>query len=116
MKHRIALIILLAACNAASVFASSLDQVQFLKIAPKDARAVIKGADGKLKVIKVGDVIADGASVKEIAPGRIVLEEKVGEENETVLVTIANDRTKIQRMRKKPDDKPMTVAPAKTDQ
>lgn len=116
MNPFITVTILLTACIATSVYASPLDQVQFIKIAPKEAKAVIKEADGKLKVIKEGDVIADGASVKEIAPGRIVLEEKAGEEAETVLVTIANDRAKIERLKKKPENKPVTVAPLKNVQ
>lgn len=32
--------------------AAQLDKTQFIKIAPQDARAVIKGADGKLAVIR----------------------------------------------------------------
>ena len=116
MNPFITVTILLTACIATSAYASPLDQVQFIKIAPKDARAVIKEADGKLKVIKEGDVIADGLLVKEIAPGRIVLEEKTEEGTETVLVTIANDRAKIERLKKKPENKPVTVAPPKSTQ
>ena len=53
-----------------TAFAASLDKVQFIKIAPQDQKAVIKAADGKLRVIKPGDLIGETVTVKEIATGK----------------------------------------------
>jgi hypothetical protein len=94
--------------------AASLDNIQFIKVAAQDSRAVIKGADGKLRVIKPGDAISEGVIVKEIAPGRILLEEKTDSGPETVIVRIANDKTTIERRRKLPEHIPLLVAPGKS--
>lgn len=94
--------------------AASLDNIRFIKIAPQDQKAVIKTADGKLQVIKPGDVIGETVTVKEIAPGRIVLEEKTDKGPETIIVRMANDKAMIERMRKQPEGKPALVAPAKS--
>ncbi|KAF0220891.1 MAG: hypothetical protein FD174_888 [Geobacteraceae bacterium] len=93
--------------------AASLDKIQFIKIAPQDAKAVIKGADGKLHVIKQGDVIEEVLTVKEIAQGRIVLEEKTEKGPETVIVRMLNGKAKIERLRKQPDSRPALVAPGR---
>lgn len=95
------------------VNASSLENIHFIKISPIDAKAVIKNAGGKLQVIKPGDVVAEGVTVKEIVTGRIVLEEKTGKGVETVFVMIVNDKAKIERMSKQPGNRPVLVAPAK---
>lgn len=97
-----------------AALAVPLDNIQFLKIAPQDSRAVMKGPDGKLVVIKPGDVIADGVTVKEIASGRIVLEEKTDKGPETVIVRMTNDKAKIERQRKEENSKPALVAPLKS--
>lgn len=93
---------------------ATLDKVQFLKIAPQDARAVIKGADGKLQVIKPGDRIGETVMVKEISAGRIVLEEKTARGPETVIVRIEKNGQRIERLSKQPGEKPVLVAPAQT--
>jgi hypothetical protein len=95
-----------------TTFAAPLDKVQFVKIAPQDQKAVIKGADGKLVVIKPGDVIGENVTVKEIAPGRIMLEEKTDKGPETVLVRMMNGKTIIERLQKQPDKGQPMVAPA----
>lgn len=103
---------------AVSVFIASLasaaplDKIQFIKIAPQDEKAVIKAADGKLQVIKPGDVIGDAVTVKEIATGRVVLEEKSDRGPETVIVRIDNGKTRIERLRKHPDKSRQLLAPA----
>jgi hypothetical protein len=108
------LVISVAVLAGAAASAASLDDIQFIKISPKDARAVIKGGDGKLIVIKPGDSIAENVTVKEIAPGRIVLEEKADNGRlETVIVRIVNDKAKIERMRKEPENRPGLAAPTK---
>jgi len=96
---------------AGNVFAGPLDKVQFIKIAPKDEKAVIKTADGKLQVIKPGDVIGETVMVKEIATGRIVLEEKTDRGLETVIVRMVNEKTRIERLSRTPESRPLLMAP-----
>ncbi|WP_298268448.1 hypothetical protein [Geobacter sp.] len=75
MKESTILIIVIALTlfMTRSVLADSLDKVQFIKISPQDSKAVIKAADGKLRVVKTGDAISETATVTEIAPGRVVV-------------------------------------------
>ena len=113
MRKMVPLIPAVSVCLSISnpVYAATLDRIQYIKIAPQDARAVIKGADGKLAVIKPGDAIAEGVTVKEIAAGRIVLEEKTDRGLETVIVRMVNDKSSIERLRKLPENRPVPVAP-----
>ena len=97
---------------ASTTFAAPLDKIQFIKISPQESKAVIKAADGKLQVVKPEDVIADNTVIKEIAPGRIVLEEKTGHGMETIIVRMDNGKTRIERLRKQPAKGPMLLAPA----
>lgn len=111
----IALIFSAVSLLTSVAFAAPLDKVQFIKISPKDSRAVIKGADGKLQVIKPGDLIGESVTVKEIITGRIVLEEKTDIGPETVIVRMANDKTRIERLRKTPESRPLPAVPAKNE-
>jgi hypothetical protein len=47
--------------------AGAYDNITILKISASDARAVIKGPDGAVKVIKPGDVLDGQGKVVEIA-------------------------------------------------
>jgi len=96
-----------------TAFAATLDKIQFIKIASKDEKAVIKAADGKLQVIKPGDVIGETVTVREIAAGRIVLDDKTDKGQETIIVRIVNDKAKIERLSRTPERRPLLVAPAK---
>ena len=97
---------------ASTTFAAPLDKIQFIKISPQESKAVIKAADGKLQVVKPEDVIVDNTVIKEIAPDRIVLEEKTGHGMETIIVRMDNGKNRIERLRKQPDKGPMLLAPA----
>lgn len=103
--------IILLVMFAGIALADSIDKIQFIKIAPKDSKAVIKGTDGKLLVIKPGDAIGEGLTVKEIATGRIVLEEKTNNGTETVLVRMENGKFRLERMRKEPENRPRLLVP-----
>lgn len=106
-----ALIFSVVTLLTSTALATPLDKVQFIKIAPQDQKAVIKGADGKLQVIKPGDVIGETVTVKEIATGRIVLEERTERGLETVIVRMVNDKAKIERLSKTPERRPLLTAP-----
>lgn len=115
--------------------AEQLIEIQLLKISPQDERAIIRTPDGKMQMIKVGDVLrvpGSGLRVKgekynknvagsalrdstsknmqhnasselrvvEIAEGRVVLEEKKGEEVETVIIRLEDGKQKVERVKK----------------
>jgi hypothetical protein len=98
---------------------ATADTIQVLKISPQDGRAVIKTAEGEMKIIKTGDLLpvaSSGSRVKdekgqkpvagyelrvvEIADGRVMLEEKKGDEKETIIIRLADGKQKIERIRK----------------
>ena len=108
------LIVAVAVTVGGAACAASLDNFQFLKIAPQDKRAVVKGPDGKLQIIKPGDVLAGNATVKEIAAGRVVLEEKTDKGLVTVIVRVENGKSHAQRLRSTPTASPLPVMPGKT--
>jgi hypothetical protein len=90
-----------------------IGKLQALKIDGKDERAVIKALDGKMQVVKPGDVlrVAGSASKKdrkslrvvEIAEGRIVLEEKQGRNIEKIIVRLESGRQRLERVKKAPE-------------
>lgn len=90
----------------------TLESIQLLRISPSDERAVIKTPDGKLKVIKVGDVIGNrGGRVIEIAAGRVVIEEKVDKEIEKVIIRLEGNKQRVERMKKEGETPPPLLAP-----
>jgi hypothetical protein len=112
-KLSVALTIAVAAiclCAGVSLAASSLDKIQFIKIAPQDEMAVIKDADGKLRVIKTGDTLGGNVSVTGISTGKIVLEEKTDKGSETVIVRIVNGRQLLERVKKQAELRPVQGA------
>jgi hypothetical protein len=111
-KKLTATLLSLLVCIAATAFAAPLDKIQFIKIAAQDSRAVIRNADGKMQVIKPKDTIVENVTVKEIIPGRIILEETTASGPETIIVRIDNGKTRIERLRKHPDKSQPLVAPA----
>ncbi len=82
------------------VFASSNDSVQLLKISAQDQRAVIKTSDGKMQIIKPGDVVGDESKVLEITAGRVVFEEKRSNDLEQVIVRLENGKQRVERIKK----------------
>lgn len=95
-----------------TAFAATLDKIQFIKISPQESKAVIRTADGKMQVIKAGDTVVENITVKEIIPGRIMLEEKTDRGTETIIVRLDNGKTRIERLRKQQDKGATMVAPA----
>jgi hypothetical protein len=97
-----------------TAFAAPLDKIQFIKISTQDSKAVIRVTDGKMQVVKPGDTIAENTTIKEIIPGRIILEEKATNGIETVIVRMDNGKTRIERLRNQPDKIQQLVAPITT--
>lgn len=112
-KHIQTILFLVLAASISVAQAAPLDKVQFLKISPQDAKAVVKLPDGKLQVVKPGDAVVADVTVKEIAQGRIVLDDKSGKDVETVIVRMESGKQRVERLKTKPDDSPMLVAPGK---
>lgn len=104
--------LLVASLFATTVFAAPLDKIQFIKVSAQDSKAVIRGADGKMQVIKPGDTVVENVTVKEIIPGRIILEEKTSKSLDTLIVRVDGGKTRIERLRRQPDAGPTLVAPA----
>lgn len=90
-----------------TAFATPVDRVQLIKISSQDSKAVIRAVDGKIQVIKPGDSVAENVTVKEIIPGRVILEEKTGKGLETLIVRIDNGKTRIERIRMMPENRPI---------
>ena len=93
-------------------FSAPLDKIRFIKISAQDSKAVIMTADGKMRVVTLGDTIAENTTIMEIIPGRIILEEKTERGVETIIVRMDNGKTRIERLRKQPDESRPLVAPA----
>lgn len=105
--------------------AAFAQEIQVLKISAEDERATVKTADGKIKTIKVGEIIekeefrvqsaeaeiqssklkgkSSGLRVTEISDGRIVFEEKTKKGIETVIIRVENGKQKIERISKVPE-------------
>lgn len=90
---------------------SGMEEVQILKIAPNEGRAVVKCRDGSLRMIKTGDAIYEGARVSEIAEGRIVVEEATERGMETLIIRVKEGKQKIERLRKIVEPEPIPAMP-----
>jgi hypothetical protein len=107
-------ILFAASLSAVTAFAAPLDKVQFIKVSAQEAKAVIRGGDGKMLVIKPGDTVVENVTVKEILPGRIILEEKTANGLTTFIVRIDGGKAKMERLNRQPDKGPTLVAPVST--
>lgn len=113
-----------------SVFAATIEDIQILKISPVDERAVIKTPDGKMGIIKTGDLLHVTGSelrvvgekkqksaagyelrVVEITKGRIVFEEKTDKGIETVIIRLEGGKQRVERIRKTGEKQPVPYAP-----
>lgn len=100
--------------TAQPLFALSPEEIQVVKISPKDERAVIKTHENDLQVIKVGDSLGHYGRVIEITKGRIVIEARSDRGSEIVIIRIENGRQRIERIRKAGDERPVLYTPQST--
>jgi hypothetical protein len=114
IKAILANLVLVLICTTA-VFADSVKGIQVLKIAAQDERAVIKTPDGMTQVIKPGDALGANGKVTEIAPDRVVIEEKNGNETEKVIIRLIDGNQKVERLKKTGEQAPAMLAPAERD-
>jgi hypothetical protein len=92
--------------NCTQVHADLLDNIQIIKIAPKDERAIVKMPEGEMKIIRVGDQIGDSGKIVEITKGRVIVEEKREKGIETVIIRLENGKQTIERIKRTPDKQP----------
>jgi hypothetical protein len=120
--------ILFAILSPFPAYAQSIEDIQILKISPQDERAVIKTPDGKMQIIKIGDILrvtgerVAGSELKnnerknelrvvEITKGRVVFEEKTENGKETVIIKLEDGKQRIERIQKMPDKQPVLYVP-----
>lgn len=115
--------------------AMSVDEIHVLKISGKDQRAVIREAEGKKRVVKPGDVLRSedtkdqvaGSGLRdktgdnneqvnqfelrvvEIAEGRVVLEEKKGNDKVKIIIRMVEGQQTVERIRKTGEKRPVTL-------
>ncbi len=84
----------------------SLEPMRILKVSPQDHTAVVKTPKSRLRLVKVGDVLADNARVVEISAKRMVLEQAVDRTIETVMIHFDGKSQRIERYSKNPGPVP----------
>ena len=95
--------------------ADTLDTIKFLKVSEQEGKAVIRGSDGKLRMIGVGDTVGGDSKVVEIAKDRVVLERKTETGIEKIIVRLENGEQKIERVTKAGDKQPLYGSKIKTE-
>ncbi|MBI5026927.1 MAG: hypothetical protein HZC12_09450 [Nitrospirae bacterium] len=104
------------------VYAEPLDSIQILKISPQDERAVVKTPDGKVQIVRTGDLLRVASSpvkkyragelkVVEITKGRVVFEEKTDKGIETVIIRVEDGKQRVERIKKTVDKQQQLYAP-----
>jgi hypothetical protein len=89
----------------------TLESIQILRIIEEDGKAIIKLADGRMHILKVGDSIGKNGKVIEIVEGRIVIDERMEKGPETVIIRLENGKQRIERIRKAGDKQPVLYSP-----
>ncbi len=99
--------IIIILCLHQPLWAETLDDMKVIKISPKDGKAVVKFIHQKeLEIIKVGDIITDGARIIEIAKGRVVMEKTNDLGMELIVIRLENGKQWTERISKTATDKP----------
>lgn len=91
------------------VCGESLLEVQIVAISGKDERAIVKMSDGKMEIIKRGDLLHIGSKelrVIEITEGRVVFEEKTEGGIETLIIRIEDGTQKMEKIRRNVENLP----------
>jgi hypothetical protein len=95
--------------------AGSVANMHVLKIAAKDGSVVVGLADGKPRVIKVGDVLGSNAKVTEISDGRVVIEEARENEIEMIIIRLNDGEQTMQRIKRVSQPGVVLLAPSARD-
>jgi len=89
----------------------TVESIHILRIIEQEEKAMIKLPDGRMHILKVGDLAGKNGKVIEIVEGRIVIEEKTEKGPETVIIRFENGKQRIERIRKAGDKQPVLYAP-----
>jgi hypothetical protein len=92
-------------------FAAHGETLHVLKISPQDQRAVIRQADGKMQIVKVGDAVGATGKIIEISEGRVVIEEVSNNETERIIIRLENGKQRVERLKKTADKQPPLYSP-----
>lgn len=112
LRFMLPIIILLVTFCSTFAYALVIEDIQILKIAPKDERAIIKMPDGETRIIKVRDLIGGNILVTEISKGRVIFEEKTKTGVDRVIIDLdagsgGKEKQKVIRIKKSPDKQDM---------
>lgn len=110
MKTIIGIFILIIVIPISAAANEPVDTIQMIKIAGQDERAIIKTPDGKVQIIKPGDMIGDDCKVVEVTAGRVVFEKKTGSGTETVIVRLEDGKQRVERVKKAGEKQPQLYA------
>ncbi len=102
---------------AQSLFArpnADIQDIQIVKISPRDQRAVVKLHKKKLILIKVGDTLEGLGTIEEIADGRIVIKKSTDSDSEIIIIRFVNGKQWVEEIRKLGDEKAVLYAPKST--
>ena len=107
------LAILILVVSVAEIKAQEItvESIHILRIIEQEERAMIKLADGRMHILKVGDLVGKNGKVTEIVEGRIVIEERTEKGPETVIIRLEDGKQKIERIRKVGEKQPILYAP-----
>lgn len=130
-KLYLSLMIVVILSLSQPLHADTLDKIKFLKVSEPEGKAVIKGSDGKLRMVGVGDVIGEEGTVAgskkrgagkrkkdagyevrvvELAKDRIVLEQQTPEGPEMIVIRLVNGKQTVERITKRPPKQPAMPA------
>lgn len=115
-SRKIATIAGIALLFGTGISQAGLDDLTLVAASVADARAVIRTADGNMRVIKAGDRLpGSDAVVTEVLRNRVVAEETVqGTPPTKQLVWISRDgtgRSRVQRLHREPPEKSIEIPP-----
>ncbi len=88
------------------------EELEIVKIAATDERAVARAPGGGLELVRVGDAIGSNGTVTEIAEGRVVIEDRVGKRVDTVIIRLAAGEQSVERISRIVEGQPGSVLPA----
>lgn len=102
MKKAMALAFMLAlllpiAAMAEEPQSTTDDSVRLIRVSPHGDKAIIRGSDGKMRMIKVGDSIGDNGKVTEIAKDKVMIEKNTENGVESVTVQPGSRRERPAR-------------------
>ena len=88
-RTRVVFTIIGALAFVSAIDAATLEELNVMALGPLDGRAVVKSADGKMQVLKIGDTIpGTQATVKQVLTDRLVVEETIDKDGRTVKQTV----------------------------